>query len=72
MTAQPLIDWYIFDFSYETAEGYLPKLDRKQELYVLYQACVFLADQKNKISARSLIGSDIFGFSSTAERKVLQ
>ena len=27
------------------------KLDRKQTLYVLYQVCVFWADQKNKMAA---------------------
>ena len=36
----PLICWDIFDFSSETAEWISTKLDRKQDLNVLYQACV--------------------------------
>ena len=47
----PLIDWDIFDFSSETAEGNSTKLDRKQDLNVLYQVCVFRADRKNKMAA---------------------
>ena len=48
----PLIDWDIFDFSSETTERNSTKLDRKQDLNVLYQACVFffLADRKNKMA----------------------
>ena len=46
-----LISWDIFDFSSETAEGDLTKLDRKQDLKILYQVCVFQADQKNKMAA---------------------
>ena len=38
---QPLIDWDIFEFSSETAERNLTKLDRKQELNVLFEVCVF-------------------------------
>ena len=46
------------------------KLDRKQDLNVLYQVCVFRADRKNKMAA---LDSDwlsyIFDFSSeTAEQ----
>ena len=37
----PLIGWDIFDFSSETAERNSMKLDRKQDLNVLYQFCVF-------------------------------
>ena len=37
---QPLIGWDIFDFS-ETAERNSTKLDRKQDLNVFYQVCVF-------------------------------
>ena len=37
----PLIGWDIFDFSSETAEQNSTKLDRKQDLNVLYQVCVF-------------------------------
>ena len=47
----PLIGWDIFDFSSETAERNSTKLDRKQDLNVLYQVCVFPADQKNKMTA---------------------
>ena len=47
----PLIGWDIFDFSSETAERNSTKLDRKQDLIVLYQVCVFRADRKNKMAA---------------------
>ena len=46
----PLIGWDIFDFSSETAEWNSTKLDRKQDLNVLYQVCVFWTNQKNKIA----------------------
>ena len=65
----PLIGWDIFDFSSKTAEQNSTKLDRKQDLNVLYQVCVFQANPKNKMAAWPLIGWDIFDFSSkTAER----
>ena len=41
----PLIGWDIFDFSSETAERNSMKLDRKQDLNVFYQVCVFRANQ---------------------------
>ena len=44
----PLIGWDIFDLSSETAERNLTKLDRKQDLKVLYQVCVFRADRKKQ------------------------
>ena len=47
----PLIGWDIFDFSSETAEQNLRKLDRKQDLNVLYQVWVFRADRENKMAA---------------------
>ena len=47
----PLIGWDIFDFSSEIAERNSTKLDRKQDLNVLYQVCVFQADRKNKMAA---------------------
>ena len=47
----PLIGWDIFDFSSETAERNSTKLDRKQDLNVLYQVCVFGAEWKNKMAA---------------------
>ena len=67
----PLIVWDISDFSSATAERNSTKLDRKQDLNVLYQVCVFRADQKKKTRwpPWPLIGWDIFDFSSeTAER----
>ena len=48
---RPLIGLDIFDFSSETAERNSTKLDRKQDLNVLYQVCVFRADRKNKMAA---------------------
>ena len=47
----PLIGWYIFDFSSKTAEQNSTKLDRKQDINVLRQVCVFRVDRKNKIAA---------------------
>ena len=49
----PLIGWVIFDFSSETAEWNSTKLDGKQHLNVLYQVCVFRADQKNNMATLS-------------------
>ena len=37
----PLIGWDIFDYSSETAEQNSTKLNRKQDLNVLYQVCIF-------------------------------
>ena len=51
-----LIGWDIFDFSSETAERNLTKLDRKQDLNVLYRACVFQAYQKTRCPRWPLIG----------------
>ena len=45
---QPMICWDIFNFSSETAELNSTKLDRKQDLNILYQACVFRTDQKKQ------------------------
>ena len=41
----PLIGWDIFTFSSETAERNSTKLDRKQDINILYQVCVFRADE---------------------------
>ena len=49
----PLICWDIFDFFSATAERNSTKLDRKQDLNVLYQVCVFRANLKNKMAAPS-------------------
>ena len=41
----------IFDFFSETKRRNWTKLDRKQDLDVFYQVCVFRADRKNKMAA---------------------
>ena len=46
-----LIGWGILNFSSETAERNSTKLDRKQDLNVLYQVGVFRVDWKNKMTA---------------------
>ena len=46
---QPLIVWDNFHFSSESIERNSTKLDRKQDLYILYLVCVFQADRKNKM-----------------------
>ena len=48
-----VVNFHIFDFFSETAQQNSTKLDRKQDLNVLYQVCVFLADRKNKMAAPS-------------------
>ena len=64
-----LIGWDILDFFSETAELNSTKLDRKQDLNVIYQVCVFQADRKKRWPPSPLIGWDIFDFSSeTTER----
>ena len=60
----PLIGRGIVDFTYENAERNSTKLDRKQDLNVLYQVCVFHVDQKTGWPPWPLIGLDIFYFSS--------
>ena len=64
----PLIGWDIFNFSSETAEGNSTKLDRKQDLNILYQVCVFQADRKNKMAA---LASDWLRHFSTSPLKPL-
>ena len=61
---RPLIGWDIFDFFSETAERNSNKADRKQDLIMLYQFCVFRVNQKTRLSPRPLISWDIFYFSS--------
>ena len=46
-----VVNFHIFDFFSETAERNSKKLDRKQDLNILYQVCVFRADRKNKMAA---------------------
>ena len=50
-SVRPSLTFHIFDFFSETAERNSTKLDRKQDLNVLYQVCVFRADRKNKMAA---------------------
>ena len=50
-SVRPSLTFHIFDFSSETTEQNSTKLDRKQELNILYQVCVFRADRKNKMAA---------------------
>ena len=45
------LTFHIFDFFSETTERNSTKLDRKQDLNVFYQVCVFRADRKNKMAA---------------------
>ena len=51
LSVRPLLTFQVFDFSSETVEQNPTKLYRKQDLNVLYQVCVFRADQKNKMAA---------------------
>ena len=48
---QPLIGWDIFDFFSETAERNSTKLDKKEDLNVFCQVCVFWTDWKNKMAS---------------------
>ena len=65
----PLIGRDIFDFCSESAEWNSTKLDRKQDLNVLQQVCLFGSIRKTWWRTRPLIRWDIFNFSSeTAER----
>ena len=50
-SVRPSLTLHIFDFSSETAEWNSTKLYKKQDLNLLYQVCVFRADQKNKMAA---------------------
>ena len=49
------LTFHIFDFISETAERNSRKLDRKQDLNVLYQICVFRADRKKKTKIAALV-----------------
>ena len=48
---RPSLTFHIFNFSSETTVRNSTKLDRKQDLNVLYQVCVYRADRKNKMAA---------------------
>ena len=50
-SVRPSLTFHIFNFSSETTEQNSTKLDRMQELNILYQVCVFPADWKNKMAA---------------------
>ena len=43
--------WDIFNFSSETVEQNSMELDRKRDLNILYQVCIFRANRKNKMAA---------------------
>ena len=47
---RPSLTFHIFNFSFETTERNSTKLDRKQDLNVLYQVCVFRVNWKNKMA----------------------
>ena len=64
----PLLTFHIFNFSSETAERNSMKLDRKQDLNILYQVCVFRADRKNKMAA---LASDWLRHFATSPLKLL-
>ena len=72
--AAPASDWLRhFDSSSETAKRNSTKLDRREDLIVLYQVCVFRAHRKIKWRPWPLIGWDIFdSFSETAERNSMK
>ena len=57
------LTFYIFDFSSETAERNSTKLDRKQDLNVLYQVCVFQADRKKQDGRSGLWLAETFSTS---------
>ena len=48
-----VVNFHIFDFSSETTKQNLKEVDKKQDLNVLYQLCVFRAVRKNKMAAPS-------------------
>ena len=61
----PLIGWDIFDFFSETAERNSTKLDRKQDLNILYQVCVcFLGWSEKQDGSPSLWLAETFSTSS--------
>ena len=55
-----LIGRDIFDFSSETAEPNWKKLDRKQDLNVLYQVCVFWGRSEKQYGRPGLRFADTF------------
>ena len=61
---QPLIGWDIFDFFSETNEQNSTKLDRKQDINVLYKFCVFRAGREKKDGRPGLWLAETFSTSS--------
>ena len=59
-SVRPSLTLHIFNFFPETAERNSTKLDRKQDLNVLYQVCVFRVDRKNKMAAPGLWLAETF------------
>ena len=63
------VDFYIFDFSSETTERISTKLDRKQDINVPYQNCVFGSIRKLTSSPWPLNRGDIFDFSNVTTKR---
>ena len=63
-TPWPLIGWVILDFLSETTERNSMKLDKKQDLNVLYQVCVLSGWLKKQDGGRGLWLSETFSTSS--------
>ena len=61
--------WDIFEFSSETVARNSTKLDRKQDLNVLYQVYVFLTDQKKQDGHPSLWLAETFSTSPLKQLK---
>ena len=61
--AQPLIGWDIFYSFSNIAKWNSTKLDRKHDVNILYQVCVFQVDWKNKMAAPSLWLAETFSTS---------
>ena len=57
-----LIGWDNFDFSSETTEENSTKLDRNQDLNILYQVCALGRSEKTRWPPQPLIGWDTFDF----------
>ena len=60
---RPLIGWDIFDFSSETAEWNSKKLDRKEDLNVLYQVCGFSGRSEKQYGCPGLWLAETFSTS---------
>ena len=69
LSVRPSLTFHIFDFSSETTEQNSTKLDRKQELNILNQVCVFLGRSEKQDGRPGLWLAETFSTSSeTAER----